>query len=336
MGHAFLQLYAVNLRLAEAFRMAQYHRLVVFQAALLRQSHNLTHAGATHLAEALAHSTTAEEGLVLLHHHFQARAALSGEHHNELHVLVTRRHHGRYGAAFTVAADAQTLGVDMLVTLDGIEHSLRILGKEARVGSLHLAGAGTHATVVVAQYGDAARGQIVSKHQERLVLHQLLVTVLLAAAADQHNARVARSRASWHTEGALEVYLVALAVGIVGRDGLLVKAVWRQRRLRPTQLEDGVGGEESDILLEKALLPITREDAVAARQHSLEAKLLTLYRQFSAFHAPRAHRQWVHGLHGAVELGRRVGQMDTQRQTGLLAHSRIPLCACRIENQHRN
>ena len=55
---------------------------------------------------------------------------------------------------------------------------------------------------------------------------------------------------------------IALRVGVVGRYGLLFKAVRWLWSLETAQLEKGIVGIEGDILLKETLFPVTNERAV--------------------------------------------------------------------------
>ena len=210
---------------------------------------DFAHAACADSYETVADAFGTVERFVLLHKDFEACAALSGEYDDKLHIFIPCSHHGGNGATLAVTADAESGEVYMGVGFQGVEHCLSIFGEEMSIGGIERTGAGTHATVVVAEDSDAVRSQIVGKDQEGLVEEDFLVAVLLAAAGDEKQAGVGRRgrlRLYRIGEGTFEVDGISLRVSIVGSDNFLTESVGWERCLWTAELIEGVGGTEGD------------------------------------------------------------------------------------------
>ena len=305
------------------------------QAGNLRPK-DFAHAGHADGHEAVAQPLGAEDGLVLLEHDVESRAALSGEHDDVFHVFVPCRHHGRYGGALAVTAEAEAAGVDGGVAFQDVEERFGVFGEGEGGGGVEGAPGGADAAVVVAEGGDAAGGQVVGQDEEGTMVEELLVAVLLAAAGDEHQAGVGGGRvAEGQREGALEVDAVAVGVDVVDGEGLLGEAVLRC--LGSAELVEGVGGEEGDGFAQEALAPGALPTPLSfARQGALqrhsEADRGALEAEGVAGERPFCDGDGFRGLQGAVELVGAVGLVEAEGQGGLLAPAGPPLGVSAIED----
>ena len=254
----------------------------------------LPHAGETFFDKDVGNALHLEQKSVLLQKYLVAGKALTAQKGNERHFSALSSHYLGNKRPFAVSDDAYATTVDTLVLAQEIEGTAGVVGEIEGCGLGGIAGGTAHATVVVAEYGNASTGEIVGDDKERLVDENLLVSVLLPRAGDKHHggeltAYFGQRQRTRKSDG---------AVGGSKGNLLLVKRIRLYGRLRTVGLERTIGGVEGDSFAGDELLERAVESIGTAVVNScyFETYILVAENEGVARKTPRG------GMDGGIAL----------------------------------
>src|SRR4029453_16429342 len=90
-------------------------------------------------------------------------------------------------AAFAMANEADSFGVDFLSRFQPFDRCERVLHKVGVNRLVEIARGFTHSAIIVAQHGDALTSEMIGYDQKRPVAHDGLVTILRTGACNQYD-----------------------------------------------------------------------------------------------------------------------------------------------------